>query len=107
MTIVLDWGHVHENYRSDLHSTWVCVQHWYASSVYQYSWFHLSINVNSYNNRYWPEENPMLIHEEPSNDWKNRSSRRKESTQDIAFSISPAALQYGINNVFIMCDECL
>jgi hypothetical protein len=68
MTIVLDWGHVHENCWSDLHSTWVCVQHWYASSVYQYSWFHLSRNVNSYNNRYWSEENPMLIHEEPSND---------------------------------------
>jgi hypothetical protein len=39
--------------------------------------------------------------------WKNRSRRRKESTQDIAFSISPAALQYGISSVFITCDECL
>ena len=38
---------------------------------------------------------------------RRRRRRRRRSTQDVAFSISPAALQYGISNVFITCDKCL
>jgi len=38
---------------------------------------------------------------------KKEVEEGKKSTQDVAFSISPAALQYGISNVFITCDECL
>jgi hypothetical protein len=46
---------------------------------------------------------------------KKRRKRKKEeedeeeeeNTKDVALSISPAPLQYGISNVFITCDECL
>jgi hypothetical protein len=38
---------------------------------------------------------------------EEEEEEEEESTKDLAFSISPPLLQYGISNVFITSDECL